>query len=801
MTDNAAIASPDLNQEMDPIIRSGIEILEQAASPEQSLPELVALGRKLEELFVQTGDAHLTLLTNPDTPAAALKRAYITTFDWAEPAKAFLLLWRDTIFELQKAALLHQIGQVDTATLDKFRKKAQQTLSTAAEELQGFTDYKLQQLHRRKNGADRYLEQLRLQTNPWPVYREQMETISEQMERLLATREELGQVADHFAAIQAALQATVTSCRAEIDQQLATAQRIRDNIEQEEDLKPSRIATQLEEQEAEIELVHHVNDFQENSERDLSGLSEKMQVPVAVTGGLIQFKEINFQRSTRQWLDSEILPLIYEIWELTELNTNGLKMALLNMRNRALLLASDVKEGKSTDIDRKDLTQPLQAFIRRSATTTEEIAKLQRLIQMRLSRDFNLKHLYSDGDSFLPVPLQSTINKLRVNQNAVVVSVRNWLQAQTRHFRNFQRTVELEESLSISEKVVRYLQSRNWETTNTHYNSIFLTKGYIGESFWVGRQDELQHLEKLIRDWESGFRGAVLLTGQRLCGKSLLGELTANRFFPQNTIRLQPQSVITVESRRMTTTYDLEEALSFIRKYTLNNPYLIWLDDLELWRDPAVPLGKNVNALRRYIDDYGNQLFFMISMGNSLRHHLDHYHDITKVFQAEINLDRMPVQEVREAIMIRHGATHKELLDTKGREMTPQQFQQITAKVHKAAHGNIGEALNIWAFSTEAVDEDRVMHQMHTLYELPDFITPDNAILLATILLARKINEYRLRKLFGPAFSDKYRGVLQRLISVGLLRRTTDGWLEITESAGNDLGRLLEKKQYLKYHK
>jgi hypothetical protein len=90
---------------------------------------------------------------------------------------------------------------------------------------------------------------------------------------------------------------------------------------------------------------------------------------------------------------------------------------------------------------------------------------------------------------------------------------------------------------------------------------------------------------------------------------------------------------------------------------------------------------------------------------------------------------------------------------------------------------------------------------MHTLYELPDFITPDNAILLSSIMLARKINEYRLRKLFGPVFSDKYRGVLQRLISVGLLRRNTDGWLEITESASNDLGRLLDKKKYLKYQK
>jgi hypothetical protein len=125
----------------------------------------------------------------------------------------------------------------------------------------------------------------------------------------------------------------------------------------------------------------------------------------------------------------------------------------------------------------------------------------------------------------------------------------------------------------------------------------------------------------------------------------------------------------------------------------------------------------------------------------------------------------------------------------------------MTAKVHKAAHANIGEALNIWAFSTHAIDEDRVMHHLKTLYELPDVISQESALLLSSVIMAKKTNEYRLRKLFGPAFSEKYRGVLQRLISIGLLRRAADGWLEVTESAANDLGRMLEKKNYLKFHR
>ena len=157
----------------------------------------------------------------------------------------------------------------------------------------------------------------------------------------------------------------------------------------------------------------------------------------------------------------------------------------------------------------------------------------------------------------------------------------------------------------------------------------------------------------------------------------------------------------------------------------------------------------------------------------------------------------MPIHEVREAIMIRHGATHKTLVSKEGEPVNVNQFRALIDRVYRNSEGNIGEALNRWSATTRKVDEELVLNEMGKNFTLPDFVTADFGILLSSIMMNKRTNEYRLRKLFGPAFTDVYRPILQRLISIGLLNRQLDGWLEVNEVLVNDLAKLLESKGYL----
>ncbi|GJM35576.1 MAG: hypothetical protein DHS20C18_45770 [Saprospiraceae bacterium] len=772
---------------------------------EAYLEGLTEAAQKLSDGIIQIAEnAKKGISTTPSLPMGEQFMCYVINYLWPDQAKSFLILWRDVIFQHKKAHLLLLDDLTTEEALQNLKAQSKTAIEAAAAELIAYPEKIIKATASSKQNMGKRMEQWKHQENPWPAYREQIDTIPKQCQGLYNTYLSLRETSTSFLKIREYINQMLNSCDQEMNSIKTSAQEtinFIDNTIESPDPKPGKIALRLEDLEEEISMLHHLVNFTSELEQQLAELPEKTQVSIEARDGWLLYKEINFRKSAQQWMESEILPVLYEVWELTENISNGMKMSLVNIRNRTIILSAETKEGKPSTVEKADLCQPLLAFLKKLNATKENLTELEALLESRLQSTFRLSEIYTQGGTFLPIPLESTINQLKLNQNVQLNRIQDWLSQQQKVLRRFKTTVEREESLSISEKIVRYIQNRSGDETNNHYNSIFLTKGYIGESFWVGRAEELRHIESLINNWKNGFRGAVAITGQRFAGKSLFGDLVANRYFPDEVIRLLPNTTIKLQGRSMTTTYDLGEALDFIRKHTLNARPLVWIDDLELWWDPTIPISQNVRALRKYIDNYSSSIFFLVSMGNWLKVHLNRLLEMDFVFQAEINVDQMSAEEIREAILIRHGATHKNLIDAEQNEASPQQFRKMTGRIIKASEGNIGEALNRWSASTQRIDEDRVTFSFTGSIILPNFINTETGLVLRAIMMEKRTNEYRLRKLFGPVFSEKYSSVLQRLINVGILTRQLDGWLEINELVVNDLGRMLERKRFLKFHK
>ena len=49
----------------------------------------------------------------------------------------------------------------------------------------------------------------------------------------------------------------------------------------------------------------------------------------------------------------------------------------------------------------------------------------------------------------------------------------------------------------------------------------------------------------------------------------------------------------------------------------------------------------------------------------------------------------------------------------------------------------------MWAHSTKKLDEERVINEFDKKYQFPDLENPDTYLLLASILLQKRTNEYR----------------------------------------------------------
>jgi len=785
----------NFNHHLDQIL-ANINAAETAEDYESALASgATELGATIKEIGKQSA-LHLDHLPKKATKEDSLP-ASIISYLWAADAKSFMLLWRDVLLQQQKAKIMQLDGRVTKAALLQLRQDSKAILESAAAEFKACFEEEKRFLSTETKDNQRVLKKWSAQHNPWSIYEPQIEQLVAQCKEAEIQQNGLQNTTTGFQEIKELIHQTIASCQEELLFIKRTADKTMGYIEEDIESKPSTVATYLEGLENEITIPAHFKNFTADLKVKISNLAAKMQVPIDTNGGMVQIKETNFKKNAQQWLDSEVVPILYEIWEITEAAEHSMEMSLVNIRNRAILLSNELKEGKEGTFKKDYYCQPLEAFVKKVDKWGEDIEELKKIIDQRLEDSFYVSAIYDAKKNFLPISLQSTLTQFTSGQNKLLKQARTQLTKPTSFIKRFKDTVSEEENLSAAEKIVRTIEDRGFDPKNVQYTSIFQTKGYIGESFWVGREPELQHIDRLIEQWELGYRGSVIISGERFSGKSLFGDIIANKYFSKRIIRLEPNTHINMDGRKWTTSYDLKEALTFVKNKARQSRSLIWLDDIELWQSPTIPLSQNVRSLLEHIDTHSTQFFYMIAMSKWLKNHLNKTNVFDKSFQATINLDKMSYEEIQQAILIRHGATHKVLVDEEKEEVSPEAFSQMTASIYKSSQKNIGDALNRWAASIYQVDREEVIFKNLGDYQLPDFLNPDIALLLSSIIKEKRTNEYRLRQLFGIAFKEKYSNILQRLISMGVLKRELDGMLKIDEKIVNELGRLLERKKYL----
>jgi hypothetical protein len=349
--------------------------------------------------------------------------------------------------------------------------------------------------------------------------------------------------------------------------------------------------------------------------------------------------------------------------------------------------------------------------------------------------------------------------------------------------------VEKEEKLSESEKLVRFLKSRKYDLENQNYTNIFLTKGYTGSSFAVGRDKELDHLVTLYKSWKEGYRGSVCLTGNRFSGKTFLGELFLNRLEKQATVKLEVGQNIIIDGRSFRVTTNLDESLSFIKKYARNQQYVIWIDDLETFWNSDSHLLNNARALKKFIDQYNSRFFVLCSMNDICFDFLNLHTELNLNFQTKFNCSKIENSDLVKALMLRHQATHKKLLNKRDTELSNAEILKLIQSVVSTCIGNIGDALRLWSSHIALVDDLNVKWVEKINYEFPNIDGKENRMLLYDLYLQKNTSEYRLRKQYGQVFSSHYVYLLKRMINIGIVEREADTYLRINDNCVNNIGR------------
>lgn len=749
------------------------------------LPQNAAEQLLLEQLdqyrdrFTGYGESHARSLMTMSGGSKEEKEALIYHFEFCERAKQFLICYRDILFQHLRGVCLLADNRIEPAQLARHWQESIETLTGAVYELQQTGEQRrVTLLHQEKQ-----ISAWRLQDSPWPIYQEQFAAITEQATQLVENKQ---QTLNHIEVFQKIRLLVLDHVQKQIDQLSILSeqiQKLQQLFASQQEMTTGQISRKLIAKEESFQVVDQGTEFKAGLGELMDRLPEKWQVFTNTDQGMLLSTETELRKRVGQWLENQIFPILYETWELIDSAQNACQMAVSNLKNRLQLLTQN--EPSVSEIPE----QPFVLLVQQLDAIQHEMRIHQTTILDRLQKQFYLTYVFHPEKVFLPTLMQFTVRQLDQATGKVSEGLANSWKLATKRLRRILSQVEQEEGLGYTEKTARYIDHRRPLASSHAYTSIFLTKGFIGSSFATGRREEMDHLAYLFRQWEKGYRGAVLLTGRRFCGKTFLGEWAAYQHFQTHVIRLSPDQETVIQGRKLPATTKILDVLNFLKKHAFPLRPLVWIDDLELWQDAGHSFYDNVTALIHFIDRYADRCFFMVATNHWCRQRLRTLFRIDEVFQATLHLDTMPTQDIAHALLIRHGATHQKMLsDDSDPARSAKTFQSVAAKVGKAAHGNIGEALMWWTASVRSRENGTIHLDFSDKYSLPELPNPEMLLILEELLWQKRTDEYRLRKQFGPAFAERYVHLLRRMLSIGLIQRLADGKLEIEESVVNAIG-------------
>ncbi|MDX1399540.1 MAG: hypothetical protein R3204_13525, partial [Oceanospirillum sp.] len=259
-------------------------------------------------------------------------------------------------------------------------------------------------------------------------------------------------------------------------------------------------------------------------------------------------------------------------------------------------------------------------------------------------------------------------------------------------------------------------------------------------------------------------------------------------------IRLEVNGVVSMEGRKLKLTNDLGEALKQIgNQYHLIRP-MIMIDNLEYWRGDDIRLLENIRSLMRFLERRSDQVYTVVSTTTAMQQHLDQWLPFTQGFSSMINVNRSRTEEIYQAVLVRHGAAHKELVATNGQPLTARQIEKEVKDLCRALDHNIGEVLLAWTYNTIA-EQSNIVYEP-TKLSLEDFFSWHEITLLKYLILYRTIDEVTVKQLFGIR-SAPYMSGLKKLINTKVLLREENGQLKLNPVILKDIRDLLKYRGIL----
>ena len=317
-----------------------------------------------------------------------------------------------------------------------------------------------------------------------------------------------------------------------------------------------------------------------------------------------------------------------------------------------------------------------------------------------------------------------------------------------------QATQELLQSLLPKPEVIKKLPF--------YYTSLFSGSTAINNDLWVGRGKELVEAESIVNRFKAGYSGGLLITGNRNEGKTSFSKYIAQKYFAGYTVHS-----IRAPKGGSSSKADFEMALqkalnvsSESTKFLNSSPgkRVIIMSDIELWWDRHENGGGVISDIKKLIENFGSEIFFMVNCGVTAYKLINRLYKLDSYFMGHIHCEPFDARELKEMIITRHRTGGLKLFYNGKYEdsLSEWSYARLFNKYFYLSRGNPGYASLLWLSNITKVAGKTIYIKspsVPTLDHLKD-ISEDIWMIILQLALHRRTTIERLAKVLRVSEED-----------------------------------------------
>ncbi|MFZ1290592.1 MAG: amino acid permease [Melioribacteraceae bacterium] len=295
-----------------------------------------------------------------------------------------------------------------------------------------------------------------------------------------------------------------------------------------------------------------------------------------------------------------------------------------------------------------------------------------------------------------------------------------------------------------------------------YYKQLFIGKYFKSKEFLIPREIEIKYAEEAVKNFSNGYKGGLLILGNRFSGKTTLSNTIANKFFDNkkiyqiNALESGSCSIEDFE-KQFVNTFGVEGNTESILNQLSNNSVIIF-DDLELWWESSVNGFDVIEKIMELIQTYSSKIFFIVNINQHAFQFINRIYFIESVFLKSIQCQPFDAEEIKEAILLRHKSTgiKYEYLKQNESEVSQLTLAKLFNSYFEISEGNIGVAVLMWIANIAKISNQvLVIHKP----EIIKIFTLNNIsnkwkILLQQFVYHKFLTKDRIQRILTTDISD-----------------------------------------------